>query len=425
MLPAMTVTSNLPIDADRLWADVMALAEITDPARPYTRRSFTKLFLDGRTWLEHQFQDAGLTTRIDAAGNLIGRVEGRNPSLGTIAIGSHSDTVPSGGRFDGIAGVMAGLEIARALRAGVFLDHSLEIIDFLAEEPSEYGLSCVGSRGMTGALDERMLNLTEPGGETLGEAIRRVGGDPDSLQSARRTDIEAFLELHIEQGAVLESKSIDVGVVTSIVGIRRIEIVFEGQADHAGTTPLKLRQDALLAAARTALAVRRIAEWFDGKDGEYFVATVGILDVEPSASNVVPGRCRLVVDIRSTSQKLKDSFEEALEQESAEAAEEASVQRSAFTTLSDGPPVTCDGLLQSALRRAANRLGFEETAIPSGAGHDAAFMSRVCRSGMVFVQSRAGISHAPEEWTDKDALAMGASVLLEAVKSLDKDLQRG
>jgi N-carbamoyl-L-amino-acid hydrolase len=419
------VTSNLPIDADRLWADVMSLAQITDPARPYTRRSFTKLFLDGRAWLERQFWEAGLTTRVDAAGNLIGRVEGRNPVLGTIAIGSHSDTVPSGGRFDGIAGVVTGLEIARALRAGVHLDHSLEIIDFLAEEPSEYGLSCVGSRGMTGALGDRMLKLTEPGGETLGDAMRRVGGDPDGLLQTRRTDIKAFLELHIEQGRVLESKSLDVGIVTSIVGIRRIEIVFEGQADHAGTTPLELRQDALLAAARTALEVREIAKRLDGRDGEYFVATVGILDVQPSASNVVPGRCRVVVDIRSTSQTLKDNFEEALEHESAEAAREARVERSVFTMLSDGPSVTCDVLLQAALRGAANRLGLKETAIPSGAGHDAAFMSRICRSGMVFVPSCAGISHSPEEWTNKDALAMGASVLLEAVTSLDKDLQPG
>src|SRR5271156_6530670 len=148
----MTKT-NLPLDADRLWADVMALAEITDPAKPYTRRSFTALFLEGRAWLARRFAEAGLATRIDTAGNLIGRIEGSDPSLGVIAVGSHSDTVPSGGRFDGIAGVATGLEIVRALRdAGIRLRHSLEIIDFLAEEPSEYGLSCVGSRGMTGSL---------------------------------------------------------------------------------------------------------------------------------------------------------------------------------------------------------------------------------------------------------------------------------
>ena len=150
------MTAALPLDADRLWADIMALAEITEPARPYTRRSFSPLFLKGRAWLAEQFAEAGLAVRIDAAGNLIGRFEGKNPALGVIAIGSHSDTVPSGGRFDGIAGVAAGLEVARALRdAQVRLDHTLEVIDFLAEEPSDYGLSCVGSRGMAGALEAR------------------------------------------------------------------------------------------------------------------------------------------------------------------------------------------------------------------------------------------------------------------------------
>jgi beta-ureidopropionase / N-carbamoyl-L-amino-acid hydrolase len=193
----MTLT-NLPLDADRLWADVMALAEITDPERPYTRRSFTVKFLEGRAWLSRKFAEAGLAAWIDSAGNLIGRLEGTNPALGVIAIGSHSDTVPSGGRFDGVAGVATGLEIVRALRdAGVRTEHSIEVIDFLAEEPSEYGLSCVGSRGMAGLLDSRMLGLTDPGGETLRDALRRVGGNPDRLDQARRDDIKAFLELHI------------------------------------------------------------------------------------------------------------------------------------------------------------------------------------------------------------------------------------
>src|SRR5580700_113111 len=206
----MTKT-NLPLDADRLWADVMALAQITDPERPYTRRSFSALFLEGRAFLARRFAEAGLTTRIDAAGNLIGRIDGADPAIGVIAIGSHSDTVPSGGRFDGVAGVAAGLEIVRALRdSGAQLDHTIEVIDFLAEEPSEYGLSCVGSRGMTGSLNDRMLDLTEPGGETLRDALRRVGGNPDRLIEAKRNDISAFLELHIEQGIVLDSRSLDV-----------------------------------------------------------------------------------------------------------------------------------------------------------------------------------------------------------------------
>jgi beta-ureidopropionase / N-carbamoyl-L-amino-acid hydrolase len=416
--------SNLPLDADRLWSDIMALADITDPARPYTRRSFTALFLEGRAWLAQRFAEAGLTTRIDTAGNLIGRIEGCKPALGVIAVGSHSDTVPFGGRFDGSAGVATGLEIARALRdSGTRLDHTLEIIDFLAEEPSEYGLSCVGSRGMTGSLDGKMLDLVEPGGETLRDALRRVGGDPDGLERARRSDISAFLELHIEQGIVLESQPLDIGVVSSIVGIRRIEIIFEGEADHAGTTPLHLRHDALVAAAATVGTVRRIAKELDGQGSDYFVATVGILSVEPSASNIVPGRCRLVIDARTTDPVLTTRFVEALDRETAAAAKAARVQRAAFKTLSDGPPVACDPDLQNALRDAARDLGLGQADLPSGAGHDAALMSRICRSAMVFVPCRGGKSHAPEEWAEKDAIAAGAAVILRAVKMLDRSLQ--
>jgi N-carbamoyl-L-amino-acid hydrolase len=417
--------TNLPLDANRLWADVMALADITDPARPYTRRSFTPLFLEGRAWLARRFAEAGLTTRIDTAGNLIGRLEGTNPALGVIAVGSHSDTVPSGGRFDGIAGVATGLEIVRALRqSGTRLNHTIEIIDFLAEEPSEYGLSCVGSRGMTGSLDSKMLDLTEPSGETLREGLRRVGGDPDRLAEAKREDIRAFLELHIEQGIVLESRSLDVGIVTSIVGIRRIEVVFQGEADHAGTTPINLRHDALVAAANTVAAVRRLAEQLAGETEDYFVATVGILTVEPSASNIVPGRCRLVVDARTTNPALTKRFVESLDRESAAFAAAAQVSRTAFETLSDGPPVACDADLRAALRQGAQDLGLSEIDLPSGAGHDAAFMSRISRSAMVFVPCRKGKSHAPEEWADRDAIAAGAAVIFQAVRALDQSLSQ-
>jgi N-carbamoyl-L-amino-acid hydrolase len=331
--------------------------------------------------------------------------------------------VPAGGRFDGIAGVATGLEIVRALRdAGVRPQHTIEIIDFLAEEPSEYGLSCVGSRGMTGSLDDKMLDLAEPGGEMLRDALRRVGGDPDRLDQARRDDIRAFLELHIEQGIVLESQSLDVGIVTSIVGIRRIEVVFQGEADHAGTTPMTLRHDALVAAAHTVASVRRLAEQLAAEGSGYFVATVGILTVDPSASNIVPGRCRLVIDARTTDPALTTRFMDSIDRESVAHAAAARVARTSFTTLSDGPPVACDRNLRSALRQGARDLGLGETDLPSGAGHDAAFMSRICPSAMVFVPCRAGKSHAPEEWADREAIAAGAAVIYQAVRDLDRSL---
>jgi beta-ureidopropionase / N-carbamoyl-L-amino-acid hydrolase len=245
--------TSLPVNPDRLWANIMALAEFTEQERPFTRRSFSPLFQKARLWLADQFKAAGLEVRIDSGGNLIGRREGRNPKRGTIAIGSHSDTVPSGGRFDGIAGLASALEIARSLdERQERLSHNLEVIDFLAEEPSEYGLSCVGSRAMAGALEPTMLEFRAAGGESLDAALRRVGGSPDNLKSAKRSDIVAFVELHIEQGIVLERAALDIGVVSSIVGICRVELVFEGTADHAGTTPMSLRQDALVAASNSA-----------------------------------------------------------------------------------------------------------------------------------------------------------------------------
>jgi beta-ureidopropionase / N-carbamoyl-L-amino-acid hydrolase len=418
----MTKT-NLPLDADRIWADVMALADITDPARPYTRRSFTALFLEGRAWLAQRFADAGLSTHIDAAGNLIGRLEGSNPSLGVIAIGSHSDTVPAGGRFDGIAGVATGLEIVRALRdAGLRPQHTIEVIDFLAEEPSEYGLSCVGSRGISGWLDDKMLDLKGPGDEKLRDALRRVGGDPDQLGHAKRSDIRAYLELHIEQGIVLESQSLDVGIVTSIVGIRRFEIIFQGEADHAGATPMALRHDALVPAALTVASVRRIADQLAAEGSGYFVATVGILDVDPSASNIVPGRCRLVVDVRTTAPELMKRFTDMIDQESLAHATAARVTRASFTMLSDGPPTTCDASLRASLRRGARDLGLGDIDLASGAGHDAVYMSRICPSAMVFIPCRAGKSHAPEEWADREAIAAGAAVIYQAVRELDQAL---
>jgi N-carbamoyl-L-amino-acid hydrolase len=415
-----------PVDSDRLWDDVMALAEITDSKHPYTRRSFTPLFLQGRAWLADRFREAGLSVHIDPAGNLIGRVEGNDPSLGIIAVGSHSDTVPSGGRFDGIAGLIAGLEVARALRdAGARLAHTLEVIDFLAEEPSEFGLSCVGSRGMSGALQPAMLAMKGPANESLGDALRRVGGDPDRIEAARRRDIVAFLELHIEQGRVLESRALDIGIVTSIVGIRRVEITFKGAADHAGTTPITLRHDALVAAAHTVVAIRTIAERLSATGPDYFVATVGILDVEPGASNVVPRRCRLVIDIRTTNPALTERFVSVVDRESAEHAAAASVARTSFLTLSDGPPAACDPALQETLHQAARNLGLTFTEIASGAGHDAAFMTRICPSAMVFVPCRDGKSHTPEEWADRDAIAAGAAVMLQAAKALDQSLTGG
>lgn len=417
------MAGNLPIDGRRLWDDLMRLAEITDPGKPYTRRSFSPLFDQGRVWLRQRFDAAGLETRVDTAGNLVGRRAGTDPSAGTILIGSHSDTVPSGGRFDGPAGVFAALEIARSLHdSGVMLRHAIEVVDFLAEEPSEFGLSCIGSRGMAGVLDDKMLLYTDPAGEVLSQAINRVGGNVAALASARRGDIAAFFELHIEQGVVLQDGRIDVGIVTAIVGITRIEIVFRGSADHAGTTPMHLRRDAFTPAAKTAIFVDRTAREFVAREAGLFVATIGIVSVTPGASNIVPQEARIVIDARSENRAMVDEFLALLDRETAAFANESRTERAVFSRLSDTNPTACDANLRRLLRDSANALGFTNTEIASGAGHDAAFVARIAPSAMLFIPCRDGKSHAPEEWAEPDALAAGTAVIAEAVLRFDRGI---
>jgi N-carbamoyl-L-amino-acid hydrolase len=408
------------IDRDALWADIMALGEITDPDRPYTRRSFSALFDDGRAWLTRRMRDAGLATRIDAAGNLIGRLPGKDPAAGVILIGSHSDSVPSGGRFDGMAGVVGGIAIARALAGrGITLDHTLEIVDFLAEEPSEFGLSCVGSRGMAGRLTAEHLATRDSRGETLESALIRVGGDPSRLGEAVRTDIKAAFELHIEQGPVLEAEEIDIGIVTSIVGITRLELAFTGTAGHAGTTPMTRRRDPLIAAAKVIGWVRDAAEAFAARGRGHFVATTGIVEALPGASNVIPKTARIVIDARAEDRALMEEFCAALDGESLDAARAANVDRTRFERLSDSMPAACDPTLRALLGGGADRLGYSRMDMASGAGHDMAFIALIAPASMVFIPCKGGRSHTPEEWATADALTQGTEVILEAVLRLD------
>lgn len=398
----------------------MSIAELTLKDQPYTRRAFTPMFAQGRDLLKTKFTEAGFEVSQDAAGNLIGKIPGTTASAGTIMVGSHSDTVPSGGRFDGVAGVIAALEIGRVIKeSGLKFKHDIELVDFLAEEPNVYGLSCVGSRGITGNLSSESLALAEPGGEKLSEAIKRVGGEPDRIPDAKRSDIKAFFELHIEQGPILEKEKIEIGLVTAIVGIRRIEIVFNGEADHAGTTPMDLRRDAAVALAETIVFIRKIAEEFAMMGLGHFVATVGVVEVQPNAMNVVPQSARLIIDARSESGELMDRFVEEVSRSAATAAESYQVSCAGPKILSDSPPSICDNKLRRLLGNCAKDLGLTTRELASGAGHDAAFLSRVAPAAMVFVPCLRGKSHAPEEWAEPAALAAGANVITEAMIRFD------
>lgn len=411
------------VNADRLWQRTEALAGITDPARPYTRRSFSDLHIQGRARLREWFVEAGLEISLDAAANLIGRRAGARKGLAPIMIGSHCDTVADGGRFDGIAGVLAGLEVANILRdEGIELRHPLELVDFLAEEPSEYGMSCVGSRLMGGRLSRSDLGITEPGGETLEAAIERMGGNPAALESIVRApgSLAAYVELHIEQGRVLESRELDVGVVTGIVGITRYNLILEGRADHAGSTPMDLRRDALTAASRFVLLVEETARALNDPQ-TYFVATVGKLAVEPDAANVVPGRVELCVEYRTGSEEARRKFLSTIK-DFAEGLGEKTGIAATLERLSDADPVRCDDGVRAAIRDACNLTRHDYTDIASGAGHDAMHVAAAGPMGMIFIPCRDGRSHCPEEWVEPAQLAAGAEVLLHTVLELDKRL---
>jgi beta-ureidopropionase / N-carbamoyl-L-amino-acid hydrolase len=408
------------LNGERLWARVQCLSAITRSDVPWTRRAFSPLFNEARVWLRQQFAAAGLAIGQDAAGNLIGLRAGRNRQLRPIMTGSHCDTVVGGGRFDGIIGVLAGIEVAHTLNEqGIELEHDLLLVDFLSEEPSDYGISCVGSRGMTGVLDAGMLASTNAEGETLAQALTRIGGDPSQLRQPlrQRGEIAAFVELHIEQGPVLEAAGIPIGVVTNIVGIRRALITVTGQPDHAGTTPMHIRRDALVGAARVITAVYERAAASSGNP-HYVVATIGRIAMTPNVPNAVPGVVELMLEVRSDHAAILDRFPE---QVMAAVAGDLNALRvsASLAQVSRAQPTDCVPLVMDAIERAAAQLGYAALRQPSGAGHDAAYIAAIGPIGMIFIPCLDGRSHCPEEWIEPEQLLAGARVLYQTIRELD------
>jgi beta-ureidopropionase / N-carbamoyl-L-amino-acid hydrolase len=413
----------LSINWDRLWSRIEALSRLTDPDKPWTRRAFEDDFARGRTWLANEFEAAGLAVSIDAGGNLIGRIPGTQEGLGALVTGSHSDTVPAGGRFDGMLGLLAALEAAQCFREqNISLLHSLEVVDFLAEEPSDFGLSCIGSRSWAGVLSESDLRRTLQSGLMLASAIDSVGGRSQELHRPLRdqNSVAGYLELHIEQGLVLGERNAAIGVVTAIAGIRRYEVTVEGRADHAGTTPMSLRRDALVGAAEVIRAVERLA-CSRAADSPYLVATVGKLSVEPNAANAVPGTAKMILEIRSTDDTALDDFEQTLWQQFEGELLDRKL-RHRVVLQSKTSPTPCSGSIQAATEEASAAAGLASTRLPSGAGHDGVFVARLAPMGMIFVPCRDGRSHAPEEWAEPGDCANGTLVLAETLLRLDKTL---
>lgn len=408
------------INAGRLWQRVMQLAEFTRPQTPWTRRAFGPEFAASRVWLAEAFRAAGLDTRVDAAGNLIGRRTGRRDGLAPLMTGSHCDTVVEGGRFDGIIGVLAGLEIAHCMQEdGRHFDHPLEVVDFLSEEPSDYGVSCIGSRAMAGALTADLLAQADPGGETLAEGIARIGGDVAHIASVDRRGVRhaGFVELHIEQGPVLESRGLPIGVVSSIVGIRRVALEVLGRPDHAGTTPMDIRRDALAGAAACITEVQQQASRYLGGSA-YVVATVGRIEMTPNVANAVPGVVRMTLEVRSGERAVLAGFPERVLEAVAPRLRELRVEAS-MRPLTQAQPTDCTPAVMQTIAQAAEDLGLASMVLPSGAGHDAAYLAASGPMGMIFVPCLAGRSHCPEEWLEPEQLADGTRVLYQTLHKLD------
>jgi len=416
----------LEVDEARIRRRIERLASFTEPDRPYTRRAFTASYLQARAWLADEFRAAGLAPAVDAGGNLVGRRPGRRPGTRALAAGSHIDTVAGGGRFDGVAGVVAALEAAQVLHEqGVALDHPLAVYDFLSEEPSDYGASCVGSSALAGTLTPASLAGTEPGGEALAAALARMGGDPRALGAplADAAELAAFLELHIEQGPVLERERTPIGVVEGIVAIQRMDVTLRGKAGHAGTTPMALRRDALVGAAGLVQDVweraRERASAHEGGGG--FVATVGRLEVVPNGANVVPGEVRLVVEARSLDAGEVEAFLAETRRRAGARAEALGLELEAVVT-STAPAVQSDSRLVAALEAACEGRGLRFRRLSSGAGHDSMELAHVCPVAMLFVPCKDGLSHHPDEHAETGDIAAGAAVLLDALQRLDATL---
>ncbi len=403
------------IQPGRIEKRIKTLATMVEADQsPYTRRAFSKAHAKGRQWLAAEFADAHLHVFTDAGGNLIGEHKSaQNQRSVPIVSGSHSDTVPGGGRYDGIAGILCGIEAALALyENGVQLAVPLWIMDFLAEEPGEFGVSCIGSRAIAGSLGSHMLENKNPQGETLAEAIDRVGGDSSRVRKGPIHGVHPFkacLELHIEQGPVLEQGQHAIGVVSGVVGIYRFMVHLNGQADHAGTTPMHLRKDALAGASHVMVALHQQARAL--YDAQKIVATVGQLQVEPGGANVVPSAVHFSLDVRAPTLEAAFGFWEGIRKKT-QAQLEAWGTTLEFEEISHERHALFSSSVQMAVRDAATTLGLAHHTMPSGAGHDAVQISTLCPTGMVFIPCLAGRSHAAEEYASPEAMANGARVLL-------------
>lgn len=409
---------NPKINADRLHENLLTLATYGKNAQGGSDRvAYSTHDVEARKFIKNLMEKAGLEISIDFAGNLIGRKAGKNSSLKPISFGSHIDEVPNGGDYDGPVGSLGAIEVVQTLSENeVMTYHPLEVIIFTNEEGG-----VVGSRAIVGALNQQALQVVSNAGVTQAEGIKLLGGDPSRISEMKRNpgDVAAFLELHIEQGGNLYNEKLNIGVVEGIVAIEWWEFTFKGKANHAGTTPMNLRKDPMLPAAKLVLAVNEIVNSYEGRQ----VGTVGKIQALPGAGNVIPGEVKLNVEVRDLSSEKIWKIYSDLEQKAKQLAAEAGVELDIKHIEVASKPALADPMIREIIKSQAEKMGFTTKSLPSGAGHDAQEMARIAPMGMIFIPSKNGISHAPDEFSSKEDIANGTNVLLQTILELDKKLK--
>ncbi|MGA8312837.1 MAG: M20 family metallo-hydrolase [Terriglobales bacterium] len=409
---------KLHIDRDRLLSEIEALAAISDADPPaVTRIVFTPTDLKARAWLRARCDEAGLTVRQDAIGNTFARWAGSDPEAPAVGTGSHIDAIPNAGKYDGVVGVLGGLEAIRALqRSGFRPKHAIELLVFTAEEPTRFGIGCLGSRLLSGTLSpDAVKKLKDSDGEST-EEVRRKAKIPGELEEVKLPGgyYKAFVELHIEQGPVLERQQVPLGVVTHIAAPASLRVVIEGAGGHAGGVLMPDRRDALCAAAELILEIETAVRTSGAIDT---VATVGICEVFPGAINSIPSRVRLSADIRDTDLRRRDGVIQSLENacKSISATRQVAIHTE---MLNADAPAECAPVVVEALSQACRKQEQKFLPMISRAYHDSLFMARIAPTAMLFIPCRNGYSHRPDEYASPEDIARGTLVLAEALAIL-------
>jgi ureidoglycolate amidohydrolase len=411
---------SLTIDRDRLLSEIDTLASFSDAEAPaVTRIVFTPMDLKAREWMKTRCQEAGLTVRQDAIGNTFARWNGSDPAAPVVGTGSHIDAIPNAGKYDGVVGVLGGLEAIRALRqSGFYPTHSIELLIFTSEEPTRFGIGCLGSRLLSGTLSaDAARKLSANDGVILEQILREAGFESDLEQVKLATGYyKAFVELHIEQGPLLERRQIPLGIVTKIAAPASVRVVIEGSGGHAGGVLMPDRHDALCAAAELILAIESAARTSGAIDT---VATVGICEVFPGAVNSIPSRVRLSVDVRDTDLQRRDDLIRTIETtcHAISTSRQVSVHSE---SLNADAPANCAPEIIEALSQSCRKYELNSLPMVSRAYHDSLFIARIAPVAMLFIPCRNGYSHRPDEYASPEDIVQGTLVLAETLAALAK-----